>query len=633
MYPIVKLLIAGLWCVIFGALPCLAQETSKFTRKAVQNQVDSLRNPAEQITYILDNFYKIYSEDFETAIYFTEYATKLANQLGQKDQEAYGYMTHGVARYLRGDYEPALHAMIRSSRLFDSLDHKKGIAAINNELAVFYHKQQNKEAVRKALDKSEAAAKAAQDTLALSTNYHHRGCFLLREEKYEEAKPYFDLVYKTRVAIKDSVGLGYVLLDLAEYELHHHRLAEAIALISKSTEIRSRIGDRQGVAVNTVVIGETYFNSGDFKKAIPYFERGIANAREIKFTDLIRFTHNLLQECYVQTGDFMQAYKNLAEAKFLQDSLFNIEKTKAIAELQTKYETEVKDQQILLQTERLEMQEAELTTSRIITVGLFLLTLSVVLIALLLVKRQKLKHENWLAQEKALLREAQIEAALTSQELERKRFARDLHDGFGQMISILNLNLKSLESGKASREEVYATSTQVLGEMHKELKSICFNLMPETLIKSGVEHALHEFADRISQSGKIAVKMEAHGPKLRLEDLQEINLYRITQEWVNNVMKYARADHISIQITRDEDELTLTIEDNGVGFDKTVLMEGRGNGWKNMTSRANLIKAELDIDTLPNRRGNTFILNAPIRMTTLITKADAVKLNTALTVW
>lgn len=625
MYPIVKPLIAGLICFLIYIHPCTAQETLlKFSREAIQVRLDSLRDPSDRIDFILDHFYKIYSEDFETAIHFTQYAVTLAQELGSKDQEAYGHLTNGVARYLRGDYEHALNALLRSSRLFDSLDHKKGIAAVNNELAVFYHKQQNDQAIQTALDKSEEAAKAAKDTLALSTNYHHRGSFLLRRGNYEEAKPYLDLVYKTRVAIRDSVGLGYILLDLAEYELHHHRLAEAITLISQSTDIRSKIGDKQGVAVNTVVIGETYFNSGDYKKSIPYFERGIANAREIKFTDLIRFTHDLLQECYVQTGDFKQAYKNLAEAKFLQDSLFNIEKTKAIAELQTKYETEVKDQQILLQTERIEKQEAEIAKSRIITIGLILLTLSVILIALLLVKRQKLKHEKWLAQEKAKLRETQIEAALNSQELERKRFARDLHDGFGQMISILNLNLKSLESGKVNREEVYASSTQVLSEMHKELKSICFNLMPETLIKSGVEHALYEFADRISQSGKIVVNMHAHGQKQRLTDLQEINLYRITQEWVNNVIKYAQADHITIQITRDGKELTLTIEDNGVGFNKAVLTEGRGNGWKNMTSRANLIKAELDIDTSPGRKGSTFILNAPLIPTPSNAKVEAV---------
>jgi signal transduction histidine kinase len=84
------------------------------------------------------------------------------------------------------------------------------------------------------------------------------------------------------------------------------------------------------------------------------------------------------------------------------------------------------------------------------------------------------------------------------------------------------------------------------------------------------------------------------------------------QEWVNNILKYSDATQVTIQITKDQREITLTIEDNGMGFELSKLTEGKGNGWKNIRSRANLIKGDLEIDSTPGKRGNMLILNIPV---------------------
>ncbi|MEP4532748.1 MAG: ATP-binding protein, partial [Cyclobacteriaceae bacterium] len=162
-----------------------------------------------------------------------------------------------------------------------------------------------------------------------------------------------------------------------------------------------------------------------------------------------------------------------------------------------------------------------------------------------------------------------------------------------------------------SKEDVFENSSKVLDDMYKELKGICFNLMPETLIKSGVVDAIREFATRVNHTGKVFVEVDTFGITERLQDLQEISIYRITQEWINNVLKYSDADKITISLTSDEEEITLLIEDNGSGFDKNDLINGNGNGWKNMNSRANLIKGELELDTTAGIRGSSLIVNAP----------------------
>ncbi|MFY0599634.1 MAG: hypothetical protein JXR03_08170 [Cyclobacteriaceae bacterium] len=212
--------------------------------------------------------------------------------------------------------------------------------------------------------------------------------------------------------------------------------------------------------------------------------------------------------------------------------------------------------------------------------------------------------------------ETMMNAIVKGQEAERKRFAEDLHDGFGQMISSLMLNLKSLETIKSSntdkRMSIFKASTTTLSEMYVELKNICFNLMPQTLIAAGVGEALKEFASRINQSQKIVLEVSLFNMESRLTQVQEISLYRISQEWINNIIKYSDATKIHLQITRDETEATLMIEDNGAGFDKSVLTNGNGNGWKNICSRVNLIKGEVDVETSIDLKGSSLIVNTPI---------------------
>ena len=91
-------------------------------------------------------------------------------------------------------------------------------------------------------------------------------------------------------------------------------------------------------------------------------------------------------------------------------------------------------------------------------------------------------------------------------------------------------------------------------------------------------------------------------------------MYRISQEWINNILKYSDAEKITLQITKDNEEITLLLEDNGVGYDKSNLTAGKGNGWKNLNTRTNLIKGKLDLETQKGIKGNTLIINAPTQI-------------------
>ena len=116
---------------------------------------------------------------------------------------------------------------------------------------------------------------------------------------------------------------------------------------------------------------------------------------------------------------------------------------------------------------------------------------------------------------------------------------------------------------------------------------------------------------RVNATGQIRVLVESFGLPERFSELKEIALYRIIQEWVNNVLKYANAKSVTIQLVGHENEVTLTIEDDGAGFDKRKLEDSLGNGWINIQSRIKLIKATVEIDSQPDGKGTTFIVSMP----------------------
>ena len=126
-----------------------------------------------------------------------------------------------------------------------------------------------------------------------------------------------------------------------------------------------------------------------------------------------------------------------------------------------------------------------------------------------------------------------------------------------------------------------------------------------------LEAALEQFVARIKRTGKINVTVSAFNLVSDIPIDQKIALYRICQEWVNNVIKYSGAQTISIQLVQHPDELVVTIEDDGAGFDPGDLNRSQGNGWKNINSRATLMKGTVEIDSAPGRKGTTLLLSVP----------------------
>ena len=200
-------------------------------------------------------------------------------------------------------------------------------------------------------------------------------------------------------------------------------------------------------------------------------------------------------------------------------------------------------------------------------------------------------------------------ALLEGQEEERKRFARELHDGIGQMLTGLKLHAEKLKSTAVLDEKQrtrFAELCDLIYDIIQTTRQISYNLMPPTLGDFGLGATLRLLTEQTTRSSGIDVVFAGDQGEQRLSPAMEIGLYRIAQEALHNAVKYADAQTIRITLQQDARKLVLAVEDNGKGFSvKPSPKDGQilpiVNGLDNMRTRARLLNGELRITSTPKK--------------------------------
>ena len=188
---------------------------------------------------------------------------------------------------------------------------------------------------------------------------------------------------------------------------------------------------------------------------------------------------------------------------------------------------------------------------------------------------------------------------IQGEEQERTRLARDLHDGLGGMLTGVKFQLNSIKGNVILSEENAGTFTKSISQIDNaivEMRRVAHNMMPEALLKFGLDETLKSYCDSVSQSSELAVSYQSFGMEVRLEQTNEIVLYRIVQELLNNTIKHAKATKSNIQLTRNENLISLTVEDNGKGFDVNDVKKN-GIGLSNINHRVEYLSGKIDVQS------------------------------------
>jgi len=322
----------------------------------------------------------------------------------------------------------------------------------------------------------------------------------------------------------------------------------------------------------------------------------------------------LLTAIEEKTGNIDKAYQYQKQWIQVSDSIKKEKVQRQMHETEVKYQNEKKEKEILQLQKSNALQLLSLQKKS--TFNYFLIGSVAALLITGFLGYRNFRHRQQLAKQQDELHQQRIselekdrqlvavDSMLKGQEEERSRLAKDLHDGLGGMLSGVKFSLMNMKSNLIINHEnvvVFERSLDMLDTSIRELRRVAHNMMPEALVKFGLDEALKDYCNNVNTSKILNVQYQSFGMEQRLESNTEIIIYRIIQELFNNIFKHANASEALVQLLREQNRLSITVEDNGKGFDITELEKSKGAGWANIRSRVEYLKGKLDLHSDNNK--------------------------------
>jgi two-component system, NarL family, sensor kinase len=424
---------------------------------------------------------------------------------------------------------------------------------------------------------------------------------LIALKNYKKARKTLDKAFQVLSKFPNSnLNNTYFDIDGLYYsKLNQH--TKAIEQYDKG--IKSSEFYKDSISLNSLKASK-YRSLLELKKydeALPFMEYLIKHAT---FLDDKKNHYKALAQTHSVLKHWEKAYFNSEKYIALNDSLNNTKFKEEIVALEAKFNKTENERKISQLTAQKEKSELVAKNNRLNTWILGLIAGFLLILAGFLWKfyqNQKTlniqKEINFNQQINSLEDQQKLavsNALLEGEEVERKRLARDLHDGLGSMLSGLKLNLSRLTSNSTDLKEV----NNQLDNSIKELRQIAQNMMPESLLKLGLNAALQDLCLRYSSS-TILIQFHSLGIQDSISESQQIAIYRIVQELINNAIKHANASNILVSCTQNNSRFFITVEDNGKGFDLKKETSVVSMGLKNIKNRVEFLNGKLEIDSEP----------------------------------
>jgi signal transduction histidine kinase len=203
-----------------------------------------------------------------------------------------------------------------------------------------------------------------------------------------------------------------------------------------------------------------------------------------------------------------------------------------------------------------------------------------------------------------------LKAIIEGEEKERKRLARELHDGLGAVLATVKMQISGIQRKfpTVQTSETYQKAESLIDDACRTVREVSHDLMPYVLEQQGLFSAIEEMCQNLSRQHDTSFDFISFGDEAQLNDVLTITLYRITQELLKNILKHAEATEVIVQLTIEDEEIMLIVEDDGKGFDTSL--QKKGIGLDNIYSRTAYLKGTLDIDSTIGQ-GSTFTILLP----------------------
>ncbi|HRO43540.1 MAG TPA: sensor histidine kinase [Flavipsychrobacter sp.] len=542
----------------------------------------------------------------DSSIYYAGSSLAFAKKFKRVKIEAESYALLGTNEKNKGNYEKALSYHLAALKIKESNKDDHGLAITHNDIGVLYKIMGRYDEALENYKRSNELCKKAGVEKGIAMTYNNIGTIYREKRKPDSALYYYQLGLQQSEKIGDSYSIATCLSNIGDIYTEKERDAEALVIFMRCLTYDKTNEDKTGMVVSYNNISRALGTLKRFDEAFRYSDSAIALTLAEQLNQERINTYSIRSVVEEWSGDTKEALFYHRKLTALKDSLMNAETNQQISELQTKYETEKKEQQIALQQSELKKKNYLIGGA----VGVFALCM---LLFYSYYRRYKLQQRTHLQKEIIRQQELATHAVIEAEERERKRIASDLHDGVGQVMSAAKMNLSlvgsELSFTNEEQKHTFEKAMALVDDGCREVRTVSHNIMPNALLKSGLSSAIREFINKIDQR-VIKVNLYTEGLNERIDGKTESVLYRIVQECVNNVIKHAGATQLDISLIKEENEISLTIEDNGKGFDTSDKSKFEGIGIKNIQSRVDYLKGTVEWDAAPGK-GSVVMVHVP----------------------
>lgn len=509
---------------------------------------------------------------------------KKAQEIGYSNGIAWANANLGLAYYIFGKYDKATSSYLTAINIFDELGQTEDLANTLGEFG-YQLKRRDLSQANKYMKQGIKIAEENKYDSSLAKLYDNYGVLKEMESNLDSAKYFYNKSLNIKLSRNDSVGIPYSLNKLAGVHAMQGNYESALAIMNQSDAYRNKEDGEFGRIENLVLYGDIYKAKGDLNKAINYYETGLDKSIGEDINYLIRYCYQELTELYKIKGEYKKALESLNAYNTYKDSVLNKEVQLKVAELQINYETEKKDREIA--ENKLELSEKNAQLYLLIAATVFLM-----LVIFAVFVYQKRKREQLVLTNK--LKQAELENKLSDEKL---RISRELHDNIGSQLTFMISSIDNYVYKTNEKTEVLNNISEFGREALKELRNTIWALKHEVANAKELVIRINELIQRINstiENVQIKIKNDIDN-QILLSAAQMLNLYRITQEAVQNSIKHSGATEINIQFENHNNHLILSIADNGSGFEIESIEEG--NGLESMRTRSKESNGDLQIES------------------------------------
>ena len=637
------------FCFIFFLLISVKSNGQDLQKVISTLKTELSKNPDDKRKAVIysDLTWYYSSVSVDSALNYGNKAISATNKLQDSTLLSQIYSDLGAVHFRNNDFKNSEKNYLKSYAIRKKQKNAAGIAKLNNNLASIYQSTfQYKKAMKMYLEalhyfennedeknvnftkanigllfvdlkENDSAIKYIKESIAyfegmekgvekdnkLCENFLNLGRAYQMKKDYATAEKFYlksaDLCGK----VGNKQGFAFSNRNLGNLNLLRNKDSLATINLKVSAESRKEFNSKLDIGSNNIDVAQNLIVQGKLLEAkklllgiLPLFEK--ENSKENLLS-----TYKLLTNIYHNTSQPDSADLFFEKYIALDNDLVNVSVNKDISEMEKKYQSAKKDNEILA-------QKSEVLKRN---VGIFSL-LGILLLGFIYYKNRQHKEKIKLQKEILHQQDLATRAVMNAEDNERKRMATHLHDGIGQLLTAANMNISVLDEYKKDEtnfSKVLGKTQEILAEAMMDVRTLSHQIMPNMLIKNSLADALRDLISK-TNSPKLHLELKLEGLQNNLDQNIQVVMYRIIQECINNTIKHAHASKVEISVLQRNNMIEANFTDNGVGFNPLkISSKNDGLGLENIKSRIDMLKGELEINSAAGK-GTSIIMKIPV---------------------